>query len=294
MLAHAGQVMQNEPTERCPVTLNRRHKAGAFLVLVAAGLSLSFEASAKQTAGIVLLGVAATWLFGSVSLRVLGFVSCSLGCISGLCVAILPILSERDSYLAASAEYDLALAEIRAAVARAPVWEIKGLPEGTVVRPQNKTVVPSLQDKWQVVKEEVVRPLNKSVVPPPPPGFTEDVSPSTQIPRPPKGFFPEPPKREVQIPAVGQKWLRPMDAPADYVVVSIPFPGDASDTAIMSEFQTKYLLPRPTFSIAAAIRPHRAPFLGGVVLVAVGLLGFAAMLKWGRKAKPVAIASPAA
>jgi len=61
-------------------SLNRRHKAGLFLVLVATGLSLFFEASAKQTAGIVLLGVAATWLFGSVSLRTLGFTACSLAC----------------------------------------------------------------------------------------------------------------------------------------------------------------------------------------------------------------------
>jgi hypothetical protein len=37
-------------------TLNRRHKVGLFLVLVASGISLFFEASEKQTAGIVLAG----------------------------------------------------------------------------------------------------------------------------------------------------------------------------------------------------------------------------------------------
>jgi hypothetical protein len=45
--------------------MNRRHKAGLFLVLVATGLSLFFEASAKQTAGIIVLGMAATWVVGS-------------------------------------------------------------------------------------------------------------------------------------------------------------------------------------------------------------------------------------
>ncbi len=112
------------------LNLYRRHKAGLFLVLVATGLSLFFEASAKQTAGIVLLGVAATWLLGSLSLRTLGLASCSLACALGLFIAVFPLHQQWVSTIASAAEYDFALAEIRAAVARAPVWEVVPPPPG--------------------------------------------------------------------------------------------------------------------------------------------------------------------
>src|SRR5579862_8383500 len=51
--------------------INRRHKVGLFLVLAAAGASLLLEATAVQTVGVVLLGVAAAWGFGA-SVRLAG------------------------------------------------------------------------------------------------------------------------------------------------------------------------------------------------------------------------------
>ena len=58
-------------------SLNRRHKVGLFLVLVATGVCLFFEASAKQTAGVALLGIAFAWVLGSLSLLTLRFL-CSI------------------------------------------------------------------------------------------------------------------------------------------------------------------------------------------------------------------------
>jgi uncharacterized membrane protein len=48
-----------------PAGLNRRHKVALFLTLLAAGASLVLNMSAKQTAGVVLLGLAFAWAFGS-------------------------------------------------------------------------------------------------------------------------------------------------------------------------------------------------------------------------------------
>lgn len=49
------------------VRLNRRNKTALFLTLLAAGTSLMWGAGTKQTIGIVLLGVAFAWAFGSES-----------------------------------------------------------------------------------------------------------------------------------------------------------------------------------------------------------------------------------
>lgn len=105
-------------------SLNRRHKAGLFLVLVATGLSLFFEASAKQTAGILLLGLAATWFLGSVLSRTLGLIIlASTASCAGLYL-MLPVWGEREFFYVQAAEYDQALLGIREAVAKAVVWDI--------------------------------------------------------------------------------------------------------------------------------------------------------------------------
>ena len=57
---------RRQPTMTLAVKLNRRHKTALFLTVLAAGFSLLLpEVSAKQTAGILLLGLAFAWVFGS-------------------------------------------------------------------------------------------------------------------------------------------------------------------------------------------------------------------------------------
>ena len=71
--------------------LNWGHKAGLFLTLIATSLGLLLELSAKQTAGIALLGVALAWLFGSVAVRTLGLTFLILISALGLYLAAAPL-----------------------------------------------------------------------------------------------------------------------------------------------------------------------------------------------------------
>jgi hypothetical protein len=72
-----------------PSKLSKRHKVALFLTLLAAGTSLVFGVAAKQTAGIVLLGVAFAWALGSNSRVVhVAFI------IGGLLLAIGPVLKD--------------------------------------------------------------------------------------------------------------------------------------------------------------------------------------------------------
>ncbi len=110
-------------------SLNRRHNVGLFLVLVAAGISLFFEASAKQTAGIVLLGIAATWLLGTISVRLLWLLSSFLGCLVGIIAGGKPVVDDWKSFQESIQSYDRAIADLREAMAKSrPLQVIKSDP----------------------------------------------------------------------------------------------------------------------------------------------------------------------
>lgn len=123
--------------------LNRRHKAGLFLVLVAAGLSLFLEASAKQTAGGVLIGLAVTWLLGTISLRALG-VLCSLTvCAVGVCIATFPVWEDWKAYSNSLGEYGLALVDLRLAIASG------GKTESSAAGSTKTVMLPERTQKWK-------------------------------------------------------------------------------------------------------------------------------------------------
>src|SRR5208282_5596425 len=111
------------------LNLNRRHKTGLFLVLVAAGISPFFEASAKQTTGIVLLGLAATWLLGTVSVRLLWLLSSFLGCLLGIIVGGKPVVDDWKSFQESVQSYDRAVADLRDVMRKSrPLYVIKSEP----------------------------------------------------------------------------------------------------------------------------------------------------------------------
>jgi hypothetical protein len=126
--------------------LNRRYKAGLFLVLVAAGISLFLEASAKQTAGVVLLALAATWLVGSASLRTLRFTLSTLVFSVGLFVAAYPVWSDWKSYQKSVQVYGSAIADLRAAVAKSTPGS-QAFTDIPPVKPAQST------DKWEKYAE---------------------------------------------------------------------------------------------------------------------------------------------
>ena len=95
-----------------------------LLVLVATGASLLLDASAKQTAGIVLVGLAAAWFVGSVAVRTLGIILSAIIFFIGLYVAALPMWNDRRTGLAAAQEYDAIVDKIREAAVQSEEYEI--------------------------------------------------------------------------------------------------------------------------------------------------------------------------
>jgi hypothetical protein len=89
------------------MTLNWRHKAGLFLTLVAMGCGLFLELSTKQAVGIALLGIAFSWLIGSLPTLALATTFTILLCAFGLYVAVAPAWSDWNSTRKPIAEYDL-------------------------------------------------------------------------------------------------------------------------------------------------------------------------------------------
>ena len=110
--------------------LNRRHKVGLFLVIVATGLGLFLDASMKQTAGVVLLGLAATWLIGSLGLRTLWLLSSVVVSGIGIFITAKPILEEWESFRSSSEVYARGLSDLHVAIASGKVdWSKFGPPE---------------------------------------------------------------------------------------------------------------------------------------------------------------------
>src|SRR5271157_2547727 len=73
--------------------------------------------------------------------------------------------------------------------------------------------------------------------------------------------------RIVKMPDAAKEWMR---NPWDFYKVH-EFPGDSSDVEIMRAFETQVLLPRPTFSLATALRSHVWSLSVGLALFASGL-----------------------
>lgn len=75
------------------IQLNRRHRVALFLTLLAAGLSLVSASGIQITVGIIFIGVAIAWAFGSNSRLVHAlFIVC------GLLLATVPILFEWNEH----------------------------------------------------------------------------------------------------------------------------------------------------------------------------------------------------
>src|SRR5260370_41540287 len=267
--------------------LNRRRKTGLFLVLVDTGLSLCLEARAKQTAGIVLLGLAATWFFGSVRLRTLGLMLTSAACCAGLYLTIAPVREERESYSAQAAEYDQALLDIREAVGKAIVWDNEP-PEKTRMRGQKA------QKPWErygtTRLDTVQHPTLGTLKFPHDMPFEERNQHIDRMLAERAESLPKLVQRQrtVQIPEIAQKWerLTPEERDGEWVTVQRAFPADMSEQDIIREFQTKILLPRPTFSFRAAFRSHLLSSVAGSLLFLFWLLGWTLLVWPARRKRP--------
>src|SRR5215472_11481060 len=98
------------------MTLNWRYRVGLFLTGMAMGCGLFLEVSGKQAAGIALIGVALSWLIGSLTSSTLGVSLAISVCALGLYVAVSPVWSDWNSTQKSAAEYYVAIGELQAAV----------------------------------------------------------------------------------------------------------------------------------------------------------------------------------
>jgi hypothetical protein len=241
--------------------LNRRHRTGLFLVLVAAGVSLFLEASAKQTAGAVVLGIAAAWAFGSLGLRMLGLLSCTLVCAVGLGILGVPVWQDWNSYQTSVQDYDSAIAELRDTVANAPVYTIESpdlapsrdLPHGArIVSDSTRTVeIPEAARKWMR------------------PGAIE---------------------KWKQKDSKNSKWVDRKES--DWVNVGTgepdpryTYPADVTTGEMVIFIQGNDLLPRPEFSIRASLLSHRISSTVGFALALAGMFGNGLLLLLLRKSR---------
>jgi hypothetical protein len=218
-------------------SMNRRHRAGLFFILALAGVTLIFDASAKQTAGVVLLGIAATWLLGSLSLRALGLIT-SLGvCIAGIFVIATPIRKDWKSFQASIQDYDSAVFDLRQELAL-----------GFIPDTQNQEHGP--WEKYGQIQQPTRPEAN---------GPTHSHSDIRW--------------RIVEIPKSTQRWEGP---DPKGVTTSIRFPDDMTDERIVQVIQQQMLV-KPTFSLKASLAFHRVYLLIGLALTVVGLfsLGWA-------------------
>lgn len=271
--------------------LNRRHTAGLFLVLVAAGVSLFLEASAKQTAGVVVLGIAAAWAFGSLSLRMLGLLSCVLVCAVGLGILGVPVWQDWNLYRTSVQDYDSAISELRQSIAKADVWEDVapyGKSGGASKKPRRQgeytdADIDQPQPKPDIFDQVAGEGQKQNKFPP---GFIPDADVNT----PGKSV-----EKDVKVPEGVQKWVVRVPTPQGATIGSptawdeygnpivVAFPARMSDEDIMHVFVTKMLVNTPSFSIWASIKSHRATSLSGTVLVVCGLLGSAWLFWWKRR-----------
>jgi hypothetical protein len=247
-----------------------------LLVLVATGASLFLEASAKQTAGIVLLGLAATWFVGSIGLRTLGLILSVTACGVGLYVAVSPIWRERESVRASAQEFDSAIAAIREAVAKADVYEIVPPDEWDKYKVAPKKLPAGFFDGYDVVRHPTLGTLKFPKAMP----YDERNRlikkwEAAKPLQPPPGYRVDPySERVVEIPAAALRWLHPDRFPGG-TLVSVAFPSSESNEEILRHFQTEILRPRPTFSVKASLRTNLGAVLLGLSLVMSGMLGCA-------------------
>jgi hypothetical protein len=138
------------------VTLNWRHKFGLILTLVAVGCGLFLDSSIKQTVGIAIVGLAFSWLIGSITPRV-GVAFAVLTCAVGLYVAAALVWSDWNSAQKSAAEYDVAIADLQTAVKNAAIIPppSPGYTFDTSdTAPTRNVTIPSFVQKWMLPWEQ--------------------------------------------------------------------------------------------------------------------------------------------
>ncbi len=309
---------------------NRRHKVGLLLVLAGSGLALIFDASAKQTLGLVLLGRACTWLLAALSLGTLRVMLCLLLVLIGFSLASVPVLKDWGSFRASLMDYDAAIAELRQGIAETPFnmprsWTPDNLKGFMALNPHEQIQYlndtdpefrflssadqagyvdylknlssRSVSDPWDEAAAERARTL--------PAGFFDksvtdqfaylsrvdpDFAKATATDQ--QGYVDylrKSSSRTVKIPESVQRWALNDGEWIDFIP---EFPTKMTTDEIVQSIKTKELRPQPTFSLWGSITAHKGSFISGVVLVVLGLIGCAWIVKRKRLSAIGPVCSP--
>jgi hypothetical protein len=267
--------------------VNRRHKAAILLTLLAAGTSLIVDLETKQVVGIVLLGLAFAWLFGSNNP-----LAHSVLIVAGLSLTATPLWrdwheyrEERRSYFASVADFETRIPELAkrypefigfaGAVEGLAVRKVNGLPPGAHLRPLppnfSDALVPKQKPKYKYVKlpdgsygkfrfdatdEEIIVAVERDL----PGTFARDI----QLPD----------ESYVQVPlSASANQLKQL---SERIAEKFPsLPGWRRDALVAGvNFETlpvsEYPLPEPVFSFVGAVVANRIPVSCGVLLLMLG------------------------
>jgi len=255
-------------------TLNRRHQAGLFLVVVAAGVSLFLEASIKQTTGIALIGLAATWLLGSLSIRAFSILCCLTVFALGFSIAAFPFWEDWQAWNGSSKQYALAIEDLRLAIASAPVqaFDPDKFHQQYLNAPKRKNGEEIWEQVWppgapDTLPEDFIDKKN------PVPGASPQAPPSHLASSPGS-------TKTIDLPESAQEWKRP-----NVKESGASFPSETPDETILRSIERDFLIPAPTFSLWASLRMHLLPILLGFALAAAGLSGCGWCIRSSRIAK---------
>ncbi|HXA76347.1 MAG TPA: hypothetical protein VNV41_04380 [Candidatus Acidoferrales bacterium] len=251
--------------------LNRRHKVGLFLVLVAAGLSLFLEASAKQTAGIILLGLAGAWLLGSLKLRTLWLVSSILACVVGLGIVAIPVIDDSNSIQYSVQSYDNALSDLGRDVSSA-----RAIPQYTVDPPDETTLsYDSSTRKWVPDITFSAYATTK--------GQWQDRS-AKNVPKSSGADHDDwvDVGTTVVIPPAAMRWER-HDLPS--VVKTLSFSPSVDQSELIDTIQNQLFQPKPKFSVSAALGANLGFAIVGLSLFVAGLFSLGWCIRSGRRSR---------
>jgi hypothetical protein len=228
---------------------------------MAVGCSLFLDSSIKQTAGIAIVGIAFSWLIGSLTLRALSVACAILICAAGLYVGAAPVWSDWKSAQTLAAEYDVAISYLQTAVKNAvtigQTADIPPPPQGYTLDTSTYQPIEHGSDPQAAYSGHIDfsaiggKPVNQQLSLQ---QFAAQYAEKTRV---------------VTVPKSVKSWTRPEQKTDADVVVDIS--QAKSEAEVMRAFTTSFLLPRPTFHLASSVRAHAWRVIGGLALFASGL-----------------------
>jgi hypothetical protein len=223
-------------------------------VVAGAGLSLILDASAKQTTGFVLLGLACTWLLAGLSQRALRLVGSLLFSVCGLSLTVVPLLIDWNSSRASLKDDDGAIADLRQ----------------TIPKASGNDLPADFFDKPFAEKSTYLSGVDRD--------FAKATRSNQQAY---VQYLLQSYTRTLEFPESSQRWERTGETHGEWIyvvvdaansVTAMTFPAKMTKEEIVRSVQANELRARPTFSLWHAARSHEGTSLAGILFAAIGIV----------------------